>query len=56
MSDKPQSDPPQRNPLEKDRAPAAPAERGEQPGKRTNEERNDPEREPGAGQGRGGAG
>lgn len=40
-----------RNPMEKDRAPATPAQRGEQPGKRTNDERNDPASEPGARQG-----
>nr|WP_295380985.1 hypothetical protein [Pseudoxanthomonas sp.] len=37
-----------RNPVERERAPATPAPRGEQPGKRTNEERNDPASEAGA--------
>jgi hypothetical protein len=36
------------NALERDRRPAGPVKPGESPGKRTNEERNDPEREPGA--------
>ncbi len=40
-----------RNPVERERTPATPASRGEQPGKRTNEERNDPVSEPGARQG-----
>ncbi|MCL6711473.1 hypothetical protein M8R20_31230 [Pseudomonas sp. R2.Fl] len=40
-----------RNPLKKTRAPAEPGRRGEQPGKRTNEERNDPVSEPGAREG-----
>lgn len=43
--------PRQRDPLEKTRAPAGPGRRGEQPGKRTNEERNDPVSEPGVRQG-----
>ncbi len=42
------SHPPSRNPVERERAPAAPADRGEQPGKRTNDERNDPASEAGA--------
>jgi hypothetical protein len=37
-----------RDPLEKTRAPDAPRIPGEQPGKRNNDERNDPESEPGA--------
>lgn len=40
--------PTQRNPVEKRRMPDGPGASGEQPGKRTNDERNDPEAEPGA--------
>lgn len=36
------------NAFEKPRRPDGPAVPGESPGKRTNDERNDPEREPGA--------
>lgn len=37
-----------RGPLERARAPTAPRRRGEYPGKRDEEQRNDPEVEPGA--------
>lgn len=39
------------NAFEKARRPDGPAVPGEDPGKRTNEERNDPEREPGTADG-----
>lgn len=39
------------NAFEQQRRPDGPAVPGEDPGKRTNEERNDPEREPGAADG-----
>ena len=43
----------QRNPLEQSRAPDAPLPaRGDQPGKRDNDESNDPESEPGARRGK----
>jgi len=38
----------ERDPLEQVRAPNTPRVPGEQPGKRNNDERNDPESEPGA--------
>lgn len=38
----------ERDPLEQTRAPNAPRVPGEQPGKRNNDERNDPTSEPGA--------